>query len=42
MIEAPNALERLGRGFEDVRAGAKQLGTKIGEKVASKVLGEKR
>src|SRR5581483_10821155 len=41
-IEAPNALERLGRGFEDVRSGVKQLGTMIGEKAASLAMGEKQ
>jgi hypothetical protein len=39
--DAPNALERLGRGFEDVRQGVKQVGTMIGEKAASLALGEK-
>jgi hypothetical protein len=34
-------LERLGRGFEDVRQGVKQVGTMIGEKAASLALGEK-
>lgn len=39
-IEKPNALVRLGRGFEDVRSGVKQLGTFLGEKAASMALGE--
>lgn len=40
--DAPSALERLGRGFEDVRTGVKQLGTALGEKVASISLGEQQ
>jgi len=38
--EAPTALERLGRGFEDVRQGVKQVGQMLGEKAASLALGE--
>lgn len=39
-IEAPSAMARLGRGFEDVRMGVRQLGTAIGEKAASFAMGE--
>lgn len=40
--DAPSPLERLGRGFEDVRSGVKQLGTALGEKAASLSLGEQQ
>lgn len=40
MREDPSAMVRLGRGFEDVRQGVKQIGTAIGEKAASMAMGE--